>query len=83
MSISESFSEDGFLVFSEILSERELLDARAAVDRLHQRAISGSDAELTANCVFESTLPASKRGGALDIIRVSASTPIGVLALTE
>jgi hypothetical protein len=63
MSISESFSEDGFLVFSELLTERELLDARAAVDRLHQRALSGSEAELTASCVLESTLPASKRGG--------------------
>jgi hypothetical protein len=63
MSIPESFSEDGFLVFSGILTERELFDARAAVDRLHQRALSGGEAELTASCVLESALPASKRGG--------------------
>ncbi|MFK0278380.1 phytanoyl-CoA dioxygenase family protein [Ensifer sp. NPDC090286] len=58
-----SYLEKGYAVTEGVFSASELDFLRGVVEKLEERALSGMEPELTAQCVRERDLPTRKRGG--------------------
>ena len=58
-----AYEHDGFAISDPTFDDDDLAVMRATVDRLHQRALSGNEPDLSDACVFERAQPARKRNG--------------------